>query len=222
MAKNPCKKPDPETYVTALHQQLLSLHDRAAQRLTLPMLRELFLLYTRLHFSSKAHLGDMQDALAQHIWTPDGGFPIELGDVTNEDREAVMPAIYVRVSGIINRPVALGDAGPLTDDSFGSNNLVSKNQSTAVIFCVDKSLDLSALMAHSVFDFFFAAKEMLFHSLHLNEFLVTGMGEPRERRGGVNKGYVHEVMINIGYSYTTTVHWESHRVKRIVADLFEL
>ena len=190
--------------------------------LTPVTIRRIFLLLTRMHYSTPDNYGQLKKALEKFIWHPhkkDGTIYIAYDyeyDAQNLDER---PAIFVGLDDIIFQKVAIDNAGQVTETRSGQNYVKVAN-TKVIIRHVSKSPDEVLAMADLSSQFFMGIRPMIRDALgrRLLEYDVLAIksSRPFERNSTqADQHFMSDVIVAFSYNESWLTEMESHVIKTI-------
>jgi hypothetical protein len=188
--------------------------------LTPVTIRRIFLLLTRLHYSTNENYGILKEKLKDFTWNPkDGKLHIDYDYNYDPAQLDKRPAIFVGRDDIQYTKVVTGDHSGHSEDRSGEQ--FTKTAKTSVILRhIAKSPDESETLADLSSQFFMGITPMIRDSLQgkILEYEVIGLksSRPFERTSQqADQHFMSDLIIGLAYNSIWMTSFESHRIKTI-------
>lgn len=182
--------------------------------------RSIFLLFTRIHWSSPDNYGQMKPKMAGMIWHREPkqrtvGVDYDYNyDPAKLDQR---PAIYVGTADFDFLKIVVDNRKSQTDDNSGEN--YAKIASTNIIIRhIGKTPDESWQMADLTAQFFLGMRKLIQERLKVHAFEVVKMvaSRPFERTSQqADQQFIVDLILNLQYNAVWLIVREGHRLKTV-------
>lgn len=199
---------DPEKSV------LEGLHEIVPNGVTL---RRMFLLLTRLHYSSADNFGAMAEKLKEYVWTPGltTKLKIDLDFNYIRGKKDTVPCIYVGTDDIgYNRKVV--DNQKSTNEDRSGENYVKGSATNIILRHAASSPDDAWIMADLTAQFYLGIRKMLIDKTGFESFeVVAQKGTKIFMRTAEESDQQFEVdlLMSLTFNSIWLTTLESHRIK---------
>jgi len=198
------------------------LQNLARITLTPVTIRRIFLLLTRLHYSTPDNYGVLKPKFERYVWhketklsTVHVEFDYKYNPAALDDR----PSIWVGLDDINFKKVVLNNEGKPTETRSGQGSI--KVASTAIIVRhVSKSADEVLALADLSCQFFMGIQPMIRDALGQlvleYDVMTCKSSRPFEKTSQqADQHFVSDLIIAFSYNHTWMTEFESHRIKTI-------
>lgn len=183
-------------------------------------LRRIFLLLTRLHYSTPDNYGDHKAALQELVWSQDDlkrKLHIDYDYHYTPTKLEQRPAIFVGTDDVAFKRVILDNFRNVTEDNSGTSS--SYVASTTVIArhisgTPDEAMALGELSA----DFYLGIRQMIKERMRVHSFDISGIrsAKPFSRQPEQpDQMFACDLIMPISWIWDWTTTRESHRIKTI-------
>jgi hypothetical protein len=188
--------------------------------LTPVTIRRIFLLLTRLHYSTPDNYGPLKDKLSPFVWSAaKAKSTMHIDYDYNYDPSALdeRPAIFVGIDDIEYRKVVIANSGNPTESRSGQ--YYTKTGGTKIILRhISKSPDEVLALGDLSSQFFMGITPMIRDTLsnRILEYEVVGLksSRPFEKTSQqADQHFMSDLIIAFSYNATWLVEFESHRIK---------
>lgn len=198
------------------------LHDLFQLNLTPVSIRRIFLLLTRLHYSTSAHYGELSKLLKDYVWSADRQISsMHIDYDYNYDPSALdeRPAIFVGLDDVVyNKSVLANSAG--FNETRSGQHFVKLGGTKVILRHISKSPDDVLAMSDLSSQFFMGIQPMIRDALRnqVMEYEVVGLKSSRPFDGNshaADQHFISDLIIALSYNATWLTEFESHRIKTI-------
>jgi len=190
-------------------------------QLTPVTIRNIFLLLTRLHYSTPENYGPMKKKLQQYVWSSDPKVrTIHIAQDYEYDAGKLdkVPAIFVGLDDIEYKKVVTGNHNKFSYDRSGEH-LVKTASTKVIIRHIGNSADEAMTLENLTVQFFLGLQPIIRDTLpQVMEYDVLGSksSRPFEKTSQqADQRFISDTIIAFGYNSAWLVRFESHRIKTI-------
>lgn len=187
-------------------------------------LRRMFLLLTRIHYSSSDNYGEFKSLLVDYIWNRDTklcklfvDFDYNF-DPQNMDRR---PAIYVGLDDINFQKAVVDDHVKHSYDR-STEEFIKYGHTNVIVRHIGKTADESLLLSDLSSEFFMGIKSMIHDSFpRITSYDVQAIKSSRPfamTSQEASAQFISDLIISISFNAMWQIEFESHRIKTITLE----
>ena len=200
----------------------MELWDQMDRPLDGTVLRKVFLLLMRLHYSDPEHYGDFKDAIGGFVYADEEDkrtLDIDLSFAFDREKAYVRPSIFVgfNTGFKLNKLVVDNDGGNSADMSRTTE--VARMDTGLSIIHIAPDAEAVGSMSLMTSLFLMGIRQSLMCKLRLQSFDGTGITETKLISKAPLRYFVAETQFSMSYINALHVNLESHRIKKFALQM---
>jgi hypothetical protein len=184
-------------------------------------IRRIFLLLTRLHYSSPENFGPLKEQMKDYLWHKEPGkgkLHIDFDTKYDPKQLDQKPAIFIGLDDIEYKKIVLNNHARFTYDTAGEH-LIKTAQTKVIIRHVADSADEAMTLENLTCQFFLGIQPIIRDTLpEVLEYdvIASKSSRPFEKASQQpEQRFVSDTIIALSYVSAWMVTFESHRIKKI-------
>lgn len=184
------------------------------------MLRRVFLILTRVHFSSPEHYGPFKEKLNNFIWTPQPAtctLKIENDFIYSPKVTDTTPAIFVGV-GDIGYSKRVQDAHKGVNEDRSGKEQINTGVAAIILRHRAGQADECLRLAEQSYSYYCGIRPLLMNRMKFQTFDVESLRSTKpfaRTPDQADQQFLVDLVMNLSFSASWTTFTESHRIKTI-------